>query len=208
MQNFAVEGRAAEPEEFLDENGNVPAEVMENYFKMLKPTAEISGYVKLWDNLWNDEFVESYQAMTGWGQDQIPFPGAAYIEMVKVLGRTNAIYSGVIPLGGREVRMGDITCPFLSVLGEKDHIVPIEAGPGRARQGRIDRQAGTRREVRPRRTLRGQVGPQGNPPPDVRLDPGPQRPRLTRLRETEFLTCTCCRADSVLSYDTVVRSSR
>jgi polyhydroxyalkanoate synthase len=130
MQNFAVEGRAAEPEELLDENGNVPAEVMENYFKMLKPTAEISGYMKLWDNLWNDEFVESYQAMTGWGQDQIPFPGAAYIEMVKVLGRTNAIASGVIPLGGRELRLSDITCPFLSVLGEKDHIVPIDAGQG------------------------------------------------------------------------------
>ena len=68
--------------------------------------------------------------MTEWGQDQIPFPGAAYIEMVRVLTRQNAIASGVVPLGGREVRLADITCPFLSVLGEKDHIVPIEGGQG------------------------------------------------------------------------------
>ena len=98
MSTIIAEGRV-EPESFIGQDGNVPADVLENSFKMLKPTGEISGYVNLWDNLWNDEYVESYQAINEWGHDQIPFAGAAFCEMVHVLGRNNALVSGVIPLG-------------------------------------------------------------------------------------------------------------
>jgi polyhydroxyalkanoate synthase len=97
---------------------------------MLKPTAEVTDYVNLWDNLWNDQFLDSYQAMSGWARDQIPFPGAAFVEMGRTLTRENRMKEGVIPLGGREVRLADITCPFLSVVGAKDHIVPLDGSQG------------------------------------------------------------------------------
>jgi len=129
MSTMTAEGRI-DPVTMIGEDGNVPASVIENGFKMLKPTAEISGYVNLWDNLWNDEFLDSYQAMNGWARDQIPFPGACFVENVRVLGRENRMKTGVIPVGGRDVRLADITCPFLSVIGDKDHIVPIEGGRG------------------------------------------------------------------------------
>jgi polyhydroxyalkanoate synthase len=131
MSTITAEGRI-DPESLIGEDGNVPAEVIENSFKMLKPTAEVAGYVNLWDNMWNDQYLESYQAMNGWARDQIPFPGACFVENVKVLGRENRMTTGVIPVGGREVRLADITCPFLSVIGEKDHIVPMEGGKGLA----------------------------------------------------------------------------
>jgi len=124
MSAMTAYGRI-DPETMIGEDGNVPASVIEDGFKLLKPTAEIADYVNLWDNMWNDEFMESYQAMTGWARDQIPFPGKAFVENVELLNRQNLLKTGVVPIGGRDVRLADITCPFLSIIGEKDHIVPI-----------------------------------------------------------------------------------
>jgi polyhydroxyalkanoate synthase len=44
-----------------------------------------------------------------------------------VLIRRNALMDGVIPFGRGEVRLEDITCPFLSVYCEQDTIVPAKS---------------------------------------------------------------------------------
>ena len=129
MTLMTAEGRI-DPDTLIGEDGNVPASVIESGFKMLKPTGEIADYVNLWDNMWNDDFMESYQAMTTWGRDQIPFPGAAFLENVHLFGRQNLLKSGTVPIGGRPVNLRDIACPFLSVIGEKDHIVPLAGAQG------------------------------------------------------------------------------
>ena len=61
----------------LDADGNVPPSIVVQGFRSLTPTAEVTRYVTLWERLWNDEYVASYQAMTGWSDDHVPFPGAA-----------------------------------------------------------------------------------------------------------------------------------
>ena len=66
----------------LGDDGNVPPSVVVQGFRTLKPTAEVSRYVTLWEKLWNDEYVASYQAMTGWSDDHVPFPGAAARQTV------------------------------------------------------------------------------------------------------------------------------
>jgi polyhydroxyalkanoate synthase len=129
MYTMTADGRI-DPESLIGEDGNVPASVIENSFKMLKPTGEVAGYVNLWDNMWNDEYLDAYQAMNDWGRDQIPFAGAAFVEVGHVLSRENRLPTGTVPVGGREVHLKDITCPFLSVIGEKDHIVPIDSAQG------------------------------------------------------------------------------
>ena len=63
--------------------GNVPPEAVENAFRLLKPTAEYSQYANLWENLWNDEYMEGYQAMGQWTRDHVPFPGAAFRQTVE-----------------------------------------------------------------------------------------------------------------------------
>ena len=131
MTSMTAEGRI-DPETLIGEDGNVPASVIENSFRLLKPTGEVADYVNLWDNLWNDEFMESYQAMTTWARDQIPFPGAAFLENVHLFGRQNLLKTGTVPIGGRDVHLADITCPLLSIIGEKDHIVPLAGAQGLA----------------------------------------------------------------------------
>jgi polyhydroxyalkanoate synthase subunit PhaC len=119
-----------DPETLLDETGNVPPETIRNSFRMLQPTAEVTTYVNLFQNLWNDDFVAAHQAMNGWGTDHIPFPGAAFLDTAELLSRRNLLATGTVPIGGRDVHLRDITMPFLSILGEKDHIVPAAAAEG------------------------------------------------------------------------------
>ena len=129
MTGIIQTGRV-DPEAMLDRTGNVPAEVMRNSFRLLQPTGDVTGYVNLWQHLWNDDFVAAHRAMTGWGNDHIPFPGAAFCEMSRVLARDNLLKTGTLPIGGREIALRDIRVPFLSILGEKDHIVTPEAAEG------------------------------------------------------------------------------
>jgi polyhydroxyalkanoate synthase len=120
------DGRLA-PEDLLDDTGNVPPEAVENGFRMLKPTAEIFQYATLWENLWNDEYMEGYQAMGRWTRDHVPFPGAAFKQIAEQLVHANGLMTASVRLGDRDVDLAAIRCPVLNVVAERDHIVPIGA---------------------------------------------------------------------------------
>jgi polyhydroxyalkanoate synthase len=55
--------RQIDPDRLIDWTGNVPAEYLSAFFRMRRPTADVPNMARLWENLWNDEFVESHQAM-------------------------------------------------------------------------------------------------------------------------------------------------
>jgi poly[(R)-3-hydroxyalkanoate] polymerase subunit PhaC len=120
------EGRL-EPEELFDETGNVPPDVIASGFRLARPTAELSSYANLWENLWNDEFVLGYQTMDQWARDQIPFPGACFAQTTRMLNRENRLAKNTMRLGGRPINLKKIKWPFLNVIAEKDHLAPIEA---------------------------------------------------------------------------------
>jgi len=126
ITNLVREGRL-DPDDILDTTGNVPPEVVENAFRLLKPTAEVSQYATLWENLWNDEYMEGYQAMGQWTRDHVPFPGAAFRQTVEQLVRRNALMEGTLELGAKRVDLRAIRCPVLNVVAERDHIVPLPA---------------------------------------------------------------------------------
>lgn len=123
VSEIAREGRL-DVDAVLDETGNVPPGVIRQGFRLLKPTGEIRQYATLLDNAWNDEYVGAYQAMTTWSNDHVPFPGAAARETLEMLVRENAFMCDRLRLGGRDVHLRDITVPTLTVIAERDHIVP------------------------------------------------------------------------------------
>jgi len=121
-QMFA--GGRLDPDDVIDETGLVSASRMDEGFQALKPTDQLVQQVNLFQNLWNDQFVEGFVAMNQWARDQVPFPGAAFRQTVQILIRDNALMKGVIPFGRGEVRLKDITVPYLNVFAEQDGIVP------------------------------------------------------------------------------------
>ncbi len=114
-------------DDVLDENGNLPPSVMRQGFRILKPTADLAKYATLLEKLWDDRYVDSYQTMTQWTSDHIPFPGAAARQSVEMLMRENGMMTDQLRLGGERVHLSDIRCPLLNVVAERDHIVPVEA---------------------------------------------------------------------------------
>jgi polyhydroxyalkanoate synthase len=122
---FAAGG--LEVDDVVDRSGNVPPQVVLQGFKALTPTAEVTRYVTLWERLWNDEYVAAYQAMTGWSDDHVPFPGAAARQAVQMLLRDNGMLTDRLSLGGDAVHLRDVTLPFLTVRATRDHIVPTAA---------------------------------------------------------------------------------
>ena len=128
----------------LDADGNVPPSVVVQGFRTLTPTAEVTRYVTLWERLWNDEYVASYQAMTGWSDDHVPFPGAAARQTVEMLVRDNGMVNDRLTVGGDPVHLGDIRVPFLTVRADRDHIVPAGRDRPADRPGRLAGQARAR----------------------------------------------------------------
>lgn len=111
----------------LDENGNVPPSVVVQGFRTLSPTAEVTRYVTLWERLWSDEYVTSYQAMTSWSDDHVPFAGDTARQTVRMLVHDNGMVTDRLNLAGDPVHLRDVRVPFLTVRANRDHIVPSDA---------------------------------------------------------------------------------
>jgi polyhydroxyalkanoate synthase len=126
----------------VDTLGNVPPELMIRSFEMLRPVSRAVGQIRLWDNMWNDDFVKSYRVFDRWANDQIAFPGECFRQTTKELQWANKLYRKELRLGGRLVDVAQIRVPFLHVMAEHDHIVPFEAARGLVDDvGSPDRQA-------------------------------------------------------------------
>jgi polyhydroxyalkanoate synthase subunit PhaC len=105
--------------------GNIPGEMIDWGNKMLKPVENFIGnYIRLWDNLDNERVVESWQAMNAWVNDPVPFAGAAFRQWVVEFFRENKLMEGKLVMRGTVIDPKNITVPVLSVIADKDHIVP------------------------------------------------------------------------------------
>jgi polyhydroxyalkanoate synthase len=126
MVAAVLDGRL-DVEELLDETGNVPADALYAGFYMQAPTKEVALYATLLENLWNDEFVDGYQAMAQWSRDHVPFPGAALRQVVEELVRRNVLMTGRMRLGGRVVDFRNVRANVLNAFAERDNVVPMAA---------------------------------------------------------------------------------
>jgi polyhydroxyalkanoate synthase len=116
--------RAFDVDRLVDGVGIVPAALVVAGFDALRPASRIAGQLRLWDNLWNDEFVKGFRMMERWGNETLPLPGGYFRQTVKELLRGNALYQGTLRIGGRKVDLSRITMPFLHFIAQYDHIVP------------------------------------------------------------------------------------
>jgi polyhydroxyalkanoate synthase len=126
MSSMFLEGRL-DPEDVIDETGMVPADILDLGFRSLRPTEPVVQQLAVLQNAWNDAWLSGFVAMNRWARDQVPFPGAAFRQIVETLIRDNALAAGIVPYGDGEIRIADITCPYLNVFCRRDEIVPPKA---------------------------------------------------------------------------------
>ncbi len=111
----------------VDSFGNVPAEAVLLSLEMLRPLDRLLGYVRLWDNLWDPDFVFNWRVRYKWVQDQIPFPGECYRQVIKELLWGNKLIKGELTLGGQCLSPQSLRCSVLNAMAEYDHIAPYSA---------------------------------------------------------------------------------
>lgn len=111
----------------IDVHGNVPAEMLQGAFSLLRPVSNmVAKYVTFYERLEDRKFLEDYFAMEAWLNDNIPVAGALFKTFVKELMQQNKLIAGEFRVGGRNVDLGRITCPVLNLAAEHDHLVPCE----------------------------------------------------------------------------------
>ena len=126
MELFAnwADKRFFDVDRMVETFGNIPPEIIYTSFDMLRPAAKIAGQLRLWDNMWNDEFVKSYRMFDRWGADALALPGGYFRQVTRELLWENRLAKNELVVGGHPVDLGRITVPFLHVVAEHDHIVP------------------------------------------------------------------------------------
>jgi polyhydroxyalkanoate synthase len=105
--------------------GNIPWQLLQLSFHMIRPTLGAAKTVALLDRAWDDEFLESFLATERWGSDNVSFPGACYVQYIEELYRRNKLIRGGFTVAGRPSELSAIKCPLLALSFAEDHIVPL-----------------------------------------------------------------------------------
>jgi len=111
----------------VDGFGNVPWQLMQSAFHMLRPTLQLSKAVHMIDRAWDDEFLDGFLALETWGNDNVSFPGEFYRRYIDEIYRGDRLVEGTFALSGRPARLEAIACPTCVVTFEHDTIVPWES---------------------------------------------------------------------------------
>ncbi|MBC5815614.1 MAG: alpha/beta fold hydrolase [Candidatus Eremiobacteraeota bacterium] len=125
--------------------GNVPANLVETVFTMLRPTAKMRAAVAFSGSYRNSEAVASFRAMDRWANDWTAFPGKAAREWIEHFYQANSLMSRQIRIGGRKIDARNIKAAALIVAAPGDAIVP--AASSRALQYAIGSRDITYQEV-------------------------------------------------------------
>jgi polyhydroxyalkanoate synthase len=111
----------------VDSLGNVPPEVILSAFDMLRPASRVAGQARLWEAMWNDEFVKAFRMLDRWGNEILPLAGEYFRQTIKELMWENRLHEGRLVIRGKPATLSSITVPVLHVVAEHDHIVPRDA---------------------------------------------------------------------------------
>jgi len=126
FSNFS-DRRYFDVDRLIDSVGNMPPELILQSFEMLRPASRAAGQIQLWENIWNDEFAQSYRMFDRWATDILPLAGEYFRTITKDLMWDNKLYNNKMTVGGRQAQINKIKVPMLHAVAEHDHIVPYDA---------------------------------------------------------------------------------
>lgn len=107
--------------------GNVAPTQMQSGFTALRPTLNLSKAVNVADRMKDPASLQGFFAMEAWGNDNIPFPAAAYRTYIRELYQQNLLVKGEHRVHGRVVDLKAITCPTMVIGADRDTICPLPA---------------------------------------------------------------------------------
>ena len=120
----------------VDTLGNIPADLMNASYLMLKPfRLNVQKYVGLLDILDDKAALEDFLRMEKWIFDSPDLAGEAFRDFIKQFYQANGLMKGTVRIGEEAVDLSQVTLPVLNIYAEQDHLVPPDAS--RAMRGRL-----------------------------------------------------------------------
>ncbi|RXR06992.1 class III poly(R)-hydroxyalkanoic acid synthase subunit PhaC [Pseudoxanthomonas composti] len=113
---------------FVDTMGNVPADMLNASYLMLKPfRLNLQKYVGLVDILDDRGAIEDFLRMEKWIFDSPDLAGEAFRQFIKQFYQANGLVKGEVVIDGDRVDLGFVDMPVLNIYAEQDHLVPPDA---------------------------------------------------------------------------------
>jgi len=117
-----------DPDVVAETFGNVPSDFLDVGFALMDPVDNfVTKYVRLYENLEDEDFVQNFARMEKWLGDGIDVAGRAYVEFLEDIYQENKLHADDLTLDGEPVRLSDIDMPVLQIVGEYDHLIPPDA---------------------------------------------------------------------------------
>jgi polyhydroxyalkanoate synthase len=111
-------------DKLVDTLGIIPADFISQSFEMLRPASKTAGRMRVWEQMWNDDFVKSYRAFERWGNETLPLAGEYYRDTTRELMWGNKLFTGELVINGESADLGNISIPIMHAVAEHDHIAP------------------------------------------------------------------------------------
>ena len=112
----------------VDTLGNIPADMMNVTYLMLKPWRLFAQkYVGMVDILDDRKAMEDFLRMEKWIFDSPDQAGEAFREFTTQFFQGNRLVAGGARVGDEEVHLGLVEMPVLNIYAEQDHLVPPDA---------------------------------------------------------------------------------
>ena len=117
-----------DPQQVTNSFGNVPADFLDVGFALMDPISNyVSKYLRLYDNVDDDEFVENFARMERWLAEGIDVAGATYEQFIQDIYQDNKLARNEFHLGDKHVNLAEIDQPMLQIVGHYDHLIPPES---------------------------------------------------------------------------------
>ncbi|MBI4852852.1 MAG: alpha/beta fold hydrolase [Acidobacteria bacterium] len=100
----------------------VPAYVSRSIFEMMKPLNTVSLPANLMLNLWDEEYIEGYEAMERWFDDFVAYPRDAFKQFFNEVVTDNKLFLGELVIEGKKVDLNKIESSYLILAGKQDFL--------------------------------------------------------------------------------------
>ncbi|MBI5000684.1 MAG: class III poly(R)-hydroxyalkanoic acid synthase subunit PhaC [Euryarchaeota archaeon] len=117
-----------DPQKIVRAFNNCPPEFLNTSFLLLGPLENTClKYIKLCDNIENEEYVKNFFRMEKWLHDDVAVPGRFYEEYIKNGYQQNLLIKNELVIGKKKVNLKNIKMPLLVLVGTNDNLTPPDA---------------------------------------------------------------------------------
>ncbi|HWY38430.1 MAG TPA: class III poly(R)-hydroxyalkanoic acid synthase subunit PhaC [Bacteroidia bacterium] len=108
-------------------NGLIPGEFLNEGFAQLKPMMKLQKQQAMVGMLDDKEKLQNFLRMEKWISDSPNQAGECFRQFMKDLYQGNLLVKDELVVGGKKIKLKNITCPVLNVYATEDHLVPPAA---------------------------------------------------------------------------------